>query len=171
MNVIGIDIGGTFTDVVALDAKTGALRAAKAFTVRGDESKGVLACLDELGIAGSSVTRLVHGTTIGTNAILERRGAKTALLVTQGFRDLLEIGRTRRMAADTMFSLRFRRPPSLIPRPLRYDVPERMLASGDVLQVLDEKKLSATIKGLKKSGVRAVAVCYLHSYVNPAHEK
>jgi N-methylhydantoinase A len=171
MNVIGIDIGGTFTDVVALDSDTGALRAAKAFTVRGDESKGVMACLDELGIAGESVTRLVHGTTIGTNAILERRGAKTALLVTEGFRDLLEIGRTRRMASDTMFSLRFRRPPSLVPRPLRFDVPERMLASGEVLQALDEKKLRATLKNLKKSDVRAVAVCYLHSYANPLHEK
>src|SRR3954453_4162393 len=153
MNVIGIDIGGTFTDVVSLDAETGVLRAAKAFTIRGDESKSVLACLGELGISPDGIGRLVHGTTIGTNAILERRGAKTALLVTQGFRDLLEIGRTRRMAPDTMFSLRFRRPPTLVPRPLRYDVPERMLASGEVLAPLDEKKLSATIKELKKSGV------------------
>jgi N-methylhydantoinase A len=171
MNVIGIDIGGTFTDVVALDTDTGTLRAAKAFTVRGDESHGVLACLDELGISGDGVTRLVHGTTIGTNAILERRGAKTALLVTQGFRDLLEIGRTRRMASDTMFSLTFRRPPSLVPRPLRHDVPERMLASGEVLHKLDEKKLAATIRDLKKSDIKAVAVCYLHSYANPAHER
>src|SRR6476646_307660 len=98
MNVIGIDIGGTFTDVVVLNANTGVLRAAKAFTIRGDESKSVLACLDELGIVHEDITRLVHGTTIGTNAILERRGATTAVLATQGFRDLLEIGRTRRMA-------------------------------------------------------------------------
>jgi N-methylhydantoinase A len=171
MNVIGIDIGGTFTDVVSLDAETGVLRAAKAFTIRGDESKSVLACLGELGISPDGIARLVHGTTIGTNAILERRGAKTALLVTQGFRDLLEIGRTRRMAPDTMFSLRFRRPPSLVPRPFRYDVVERMLASGEVLVPLNEKKLSASIKELKKAGVAAVAVCYLHSYVNAAHEK
>ena len=171
MNVIGIDIGGTFTDVVALDANTGVLRAAKAFTIRGDESESVLACLAELGISHDSIGRLVHGTTIGTNAILERRGAKTALLVTQGFRDLLEIGRTRRMAPDTMFSLRFRRPPSLVPRPFRHDVVERMLASGEVLIPLDEKKLGASIKQLKNADVAAVAVCYLHSYVNPEHEK
>jgi N-methylhydantoinase A len=170
MNVIGIDIGGTFTDVVALDADTGAMKAAKAFTVRGDESKGVLGCLQELGIVGEDVARLVHGTTIGTNAILERRGATTALLVTQGFRDLLEIGRTRRMAADTMFSLRFRRPPTLVPRPLRFDVAERALASGEILTKLDEPKLLVTIKRLQKLDVKAVAVCYLHSYVNPTHE-
>jgi N-methylhydantoinase A len=170
MQIVGIDVGGTFTDVVALDPDTGTLRAAKAFTVRGDESKGVRACLDELGLGVEGLIRLVHGTTIGTNAILERRGAKTALLVTQGFRDLLEIGRTRRMAADTMFSLRFRRPPALVPRTLRYDVPERLLASGEILHKLDKRALYDIAKELKQSDVQAVAVCYLHSYVNPAHE-
>jgi N-methylhydantoinase A len=170
MKIVGIDVGGTFTDVVALNSDTGALRAAKAFTVRGDESKGVQACLDELGLRVDGLIRLVHGTTIGTNAILERRGAKTALLVTQGFRDLLEIGRTRRMAADTMFSLQFRRPPALVPRTLRYDVPERLLASGEVLHKLDKRALSEIAKELKRSDVQALAVCYLHSYVNPLHE-
>lgn len=170
MKVIGIDIGGTFTDLVALDLESGVLQAAKSFTVRGDESKGVLACLGELGLAPESVARLVHGTTIGTNAILERRGATTAVLTTRGFRDLLEIGRTRRMAADTMFSLTFRRPPPLVPRPLRFDIPERMAASGSVIGPLDEDALIRCLADLEGRNVRSIAVCYLHSYANPAHE-
>ena len=110
MKVIGIDTGGTFTDIVALDLETGLLRAAKALTIRGDENEGISACLKELDVPLQEIERLVHGTTIGTNAILERRGAKTAVLTTRGFRDLLELGQTRRIAPNTLFDLTFRRP-------------------------------------------------------------
>ncbi|MBI4241524.1 MAG: hydantoinase/oxoprolinase family protein, partial [Candidatus Rokubacteria bacterium] len=115
--------------------------------------------------------RLVHGTTIGTNAILERRGAVTALLTTGGFRDLLEIGRTRRMAPNTLFDLKFRRPPPLVPRPLRFDVPGRLLASGEIFEPLDREALRGIASVLAAEGVRSVAVCYLHSYANPVHEE
>ena len=116
MQIVGIDTGGTFTDVITLDIETGKIRAAKALTVRGDENKGINACLHELNVSFQEIERLVHGTTIGTNAILERRGAKTAVLTTRGFRDLLELGQTRRMAPNTLFELTFRRPPPLVPR-------------------------------------------------------
>lgn len=170
MKVIGIDIGGTFTDVVALDLETGLLRAAKALTMRGNESESVSACLKELDVPLQEIERLVHGTTIGTNAILERRGAKTAVLTTRGFRDLLELGQTRRMAPNTLFDLTFRRPEPLVPRPLRFDVDERMLASGDVRESLNRECLSAVAKELAAKGVESIAVCYLHSYANPNHE-
>ena len=119
---VGIDIGGTFTDIIALDLETGDVRAAKSLTSYGDETKALMEGLHDVGVAYGEIDRLVHGTTIGTNAILERRGARTALLVTQGFRDLLVIGRTRRMAPNTLFDLTFQRPKSLVPRALRYDV-------------------------------------------------
>ncbi|MYF08123.1 MAG: hydantoinase/oxoprolinase family protein, partial [Rhodospirillaceae bacterium] len=98
---VGIDIGGTFTDVIALDLETGDVRAAKSLTSYGDETRALMEGLRDVGVRYADIDRLVHGTTIGTNAILERRGARTALLVTQGFRDLLVIGRTRRMAPNT----------------------------------------------------------------------
>ena len=137
MQIIGIDIGGTFTDVVALDVEK-KITSAKTLTVRGDESSGVLACLSEIAVRQNAVERVVHGTTIGTNAILERRGAKTAILTTHGFRDLLEIGRTRRMAPNTLFDLSFRKPKPIVPRPLRFDVPERLNSAGEVLVALDD---------------------------------
>lgn len=168
--IIGADIGGTFTDVVALDLETGALRSAKSLTVYGDEGQSVISCLADLGIAPSALERLAHGTTIGTNAILERRGAKTALLATQGFRDLLEIGRTRRMAPNTLFDLTFKRPAPLVPRNLRFDVKERLLSSGKELQPLDLADLQRILNSLATADIESIAVCYLHSYAAPAHE-
>ena len=170
MKVIGIDTGGTFTDVITLDITTGVMQAAKALTVRGDESKGIKACLKELNVSIQEIERLVHGTTIGTNAILERRGARTAVLTTRGFRDLLELGQTRRMAPNTLFELTFRRPEPLVPRSLRFDVDERMLASGKVREPLNRESLSAIAKELAVNDIESIAICYLHSYANPSHE-
>lgn len=170
MKVIGIDTGGTFTDVITLDIATGVMHAAKALTVRGDESKGIKACLKELNVSFQEIERLVHGTTIGTNAILERRGAKTAVLTTRGFRDLLELGQTRRMAPNTLFELTFRRPEPLVPRSLRFDVDERMLASGKVREPLNRESLSTIAKELAVNDIQSLAICYLHSYANPSHE-
>ena len=170
MKVIGIDTGGTFTDVITLDIATGVMQAAKALTVRGDESKGIKACLKELNVSIQEIERLVHGTTIGTNAILERRGARTAVLTTRGFRDLLELGQTRRMAPNTLFELTFRRPEPLVPRSLRFDVDERMLASGKVREPLNRESLSTIAKELAVNDIESIAICYLHSYANPSHE-
>ena len=171
MRIIGIDIGGTFTDVVVYDEATRRITAAKALTRRGDEAASVLECLEEAAAGGDGLERVVHGTTIGTNAILERRGARTAVLATRGFRDLLEIGRTRRMAPNTLFDLSFRKPAPLVPRPLRFDVEERVDAAGGVLEPLAEPALREIAAALAREAIGAVAVCYLHSYANPAHEE
>ena len=172
MRIIGIDIGGTFTDVVVYDEATRRITAAKALTRRGDEAASVLECLEEAAAgADGGLERVVHGTTIGTNAILERRGARTAVLATRGFRDLLEIGRTRRMAPNTLFDLSFRKPAPLVPRPLRFDVEERVDAAGAVIDPLAEPALRSITAALAREEVAAVAVCYLHSYANPAHEE
>ena len=173
MRIIGIDIGGTFTDVVVYDEATRRITAAKALTRRGDEAASVLECLEEAASgADGGLERVVHGTTIGTNAILERRGARTAVLATRGFRDLLEIGRTRRMAPNTLFDLSFRKPAPLVPRPLRFDVEERVDSAGAVIEPLAEPALRAiAASALAREEVGAVAVCYLHSYANPAHEE
>ena len=171
MRIIGIDIGGTFTDVVVYDEATRRITAAKALTRRGDEAASVLECLEEAAAGGDDLERVVHGTTIGTNAILERRGARTAVLATRGFRDLLEIGRTRRMAPNTLFDLSFRKPAPLVPRPLRFDVEERVDSAGEVLEPLAEPALREIAAALAGEEIGAVAVCYLHSYANPAHEE
>ncbi len=167
---VGIDIGGTFTDVIALDLETGDVRAAKSLTSYGDETKALIEGLQDVGVSYGEIDRLVHGTTIGTNAILERRGARTALLVTAGFRDLLVIGRTRRMAPNTLFDLTFQRPDPLIPRALRYDVAERVGASGETVRPLDRDALSAVLNDLERQDIESVAVCYLHAYAAPGHE-
>ena len=172
MRIIGIDIGGTFTDVVVYDEATRRISAAKALTRRGDEAASVLECLEEAAAeSDGGLERVVHGTTIGTNAILERRGARTAVLATRGFRDLLEIGRTRRMAPNTLFDLSFRKPAPLVPRPLRFDVEERVDAAGEVLEPLAEPSVRSFAESLAREEVAAVAVCFLHSYANPAHEE
>ena len=167
---VGIDIGGTFTDIIALDLQTGDVRAAKSLTSYGDETRALLEGLREVGVPHDEIDRLVHGTTIGTNAILERRGARTALLVTGGFRDLLVIGRTRRMAPNTLFDLTFQRPEPLIPRELRYDVEERVGASGETVRMLCRDSLATILEDLSRQKVESVAVCYLHSYTAPRHE-
>ena len=171
MRIIGIDIGGTFTDVVVYDEATHRITAAKALTRRGDEAAAVLECLEEAAVRDAGTERVVHGTTIGTNAILERRGARTAVLATRGFRDLLEIGRTRRMAPNTLFDLSFRKPAPLVARPLRFDVDERVDAQGEVVEPLAEPAVRAITETLAGAGVDAVAICYLHSYANPSHEE
>ena len=167
---VGIDIGGTFTDVIALDLETGDVRAAKSLTSYGDETKALIEGLQDVGVPFGEIDRLVHGTTIGTNAILERRGARTALLVTHGFRDLLVIGRTRRMAPNTLFDLTFQRPDPLIPRALRYDVEERVGASGETVRPLGRGALSDVLDDLERQDIESVAVCYLHAYAAPGHE-
>ena len=145
MVVAGIDVGGTFTDLSAIDEETGAIRLAKVPSTPSDEARAVLDGLEGLAPA-DRVRRIVHGTTVATNAILQRRGARVGLVTTAGFRDLIEIGRTKRNL-PALFEPRFVRPKPPVPRPLRFEVAERILHDGAVLQPLDERDSRRSASG------------------------
>ena len=166
-----MDIGGTFTDLVVLD-DAGTTYFGKALTTHDDPSRGVFAGLEQaLALAGqppSAAASIIHGTTLVTNALIERKGAKTALVTTQGFRDTLEFGTESRY---DLFDLALERPEPLVPRELRFTVDERVLVTGEVLRPLDEARVREVGTELRRAGVEAVAVCLLHSYRNPAHER
>src|SRR5438445_440261 len=170
MFVVGIDVGGTFTDVTAVDGATGRMTVTKVPSQPNNEAAAVLAGLDALGVEGRSVRRLVHGTTVGTNAILERRGARVALITTAGFRDLIEIGRTKRNI-PVLFVPTFVRPKPFVERALRFEVDERMLHDGAVLTPLHGGSVDRVIDSLGRAAPEALAVCLLHAYANSAHER
>ncbi|GAB5469071.1 MAG: hydantoinase/oxoprolinase family protein [Rhodospirillales bacterium] len=161
------DVGGTFTDLVAFDPVSGRMVTAKTLTTPDDPSRGVLAALDESGVEAAAVAFLVHGGTTVINALTERKGAKTALITTAGFRDLLEIGRGNR---PDLYNLRFRSPPAFVPRALRFEIAERVDAAGEILEPLDETALPAILEACRAAGVEAIAVAFLNSYANPAQE-
>ncbi len=162
---VGIDVGGTFTDLVAIDPGSGAVRSRKVLTTPEAPARGVLAGLQSLAPDAGSIA---HGTTIVTNAIVEGRHARTALVTTRGFRDVLEIARQSR---QELYRLDLApRPAPLVPRHLRLEVTERVLADGRVAVALAEDELPALAAALRASGVEAVAVCLLHAYAHPAHE-
>jgi N-methylhydantoinase A len=174
MFTIGVDVGGTYTDLVATD-ETGRTMFAKSPSTPADQSIGVMAGLEELARRLNvsraemlaATERLVHGTTVATNALLERKGAKVALLTTEGHRDVIEM---REGLKPDRYDLRSPPPEPLVPRELRFGVRERLKANGEVLIPLDEASLGEAIDGIKKSGATSVAVCFLHSYLNPVHE-
>ena len=162
---VGIDVGGTFTDLVALDPGSGVVRSRKVLTTPEAPARGVLTGLQALAPGAGSIA---HGTTIVTNAIVEGRQARTALVTTRGFRDVLEIARQSR---QELYRLDVPpRPEPLVPRHLRFEVTERVLGDGQVAIALDEAELPALAAALQSSGVEAVAVCLLHAYAHPAHE-
>jgi N-methylhydantoinase A len=168
---VGVDIGGTFTDLLLIGADGRAV-IGKTLTTPGDPSLAVETALrqalgDGLARANERGT-LVHGTTLVTNAIIERKGAPTALLMTAGFRDALEIGRENRYE---LYDLNLEFPRPLAPRYLRFDVPERVASDGSVLLPLDETFTRRLVSELRDKGIRAIAVCYLNSFRNPAHER
>jgi len=169
---IGFDIGGTFTDFILYDAATGGIRLHKCLTTPDDPSEGALegvaALCQSAGIGLAAVAELVHGTTLVTNALIERRGAKLGLLATKGFRDTLEMGAEQRYDIYDLF-LRF--PDPLVPRQLRLEVDERVLADGTVRRAPDDAEIRARLAQLAEAGVQALGVCFLHSHVNPAHER
>jgi N-methylhydantoinase A len=167
MSIVAIDIGGTFTDLAALDPATGALRFSKSLTTPPEFEQGALDCLKLAGIAASQIDILRHGTTVVINALLERKGARTALVTTEGFRDILEIGRGNRPEG---FNLFYERLPPVVPRELRFDLPERMDARGNPLTPVDRDALARVAARIRESGVDAVAVCFLHAWRNPQHE-
>ncbi|MDP6788329.1 MAG: hydantoinase/oxoprolinase family protein [Rhodospirillales bacterium] len=168
---LGIDVGGTFTDGILINEETGETRIAKVPSTPKDPSIGFLEAVErilrEAGIETRDVGYLVHGTTVATNAIIEGNLSPTGFITTEGFRDMLEIQRQIRPA---LYDLLFEKPQPLAPRYLCFGIPERLDATGEVLTALDEKAVAAAAEQLKKEGVEALAVCYLHSYLNPAHE-
>ncbi|MGE5304714.1 MAG: hydantoinase/oxoprolinase family protein [Alphaproteobacteria bacterium] len=164
---IAVDIGGTFTDLVAV-GDDGQVYRSKSLTTPDDLARGIQNCLTEARVEVKGANFFVHGSTVTINAVLERKGARTGLMTTQGFRDVYEIGRGNRPEGYNLF---FKRPVPLVPRDLRLEVDERLYATGEVLTPLDEGSALATIGALKGAGVESVAVCLLHAYANPAHEQ
>ncbi len=163
--IVGVDVGGTFTDLVAVSPN--GLHLAKVPSTLDDQSSGVLAALDAADCEISALDLIVHGTTTTTNAVLERKLARTGLITTQGFRDILELGRRTRPQAYGMYG-QFT---PLIPRNLRIEVPERMDSDGHVLTPLDETAVKDAAKALLDHGCEAVVVHFLHAYANPTHER
>lgn len=169
---VATDIGGTFTDLVLyeFDQKTGAfksIRSAKTDTTPPNFEEGILEALQIANINLSEVEFLAHGTTVVINALTERKGAKTALITTKGFRDVLEIARANR---PDLFNFNFVKQPPFVPRYLRLEVDERMSYKGAVVKPLNEADVTAAVDFFEKEGVEAIAVCCLHAYQNPAHE-
>jgi N-methylhydantoinase A len=166
-----IDIGGTFTDLLLVDRSTGSFVIEKVLTTPGDPSRGVRdgldAALGRSGAAGSELSAVVHATTLVTNAVIERKGSPTALLITEGFRDTLLIGREHRY---DMYDVRLEKPAPLVRRRDTYAVPERVLADGTVLRQLDEDAVARVAVTLRERETTAVAVCLLHAYRFPEHE-
>ena len=167
----GIDIGGTFTDLVLLDDETGERALGKVLTTPEDPSeaveKGLIELMEREDVAGEGLSAIIHGTTLVTNAVIERKGVKTALLTTEGFRDAVAIGTEHRY---DMYDIFIEKPEPLVPRGLRYGVRERSLDDGSILLELDEEGVRSISRELREREVRAVAVSFLHSFRNPAHE-
>src|SRR5207244_8056876 len=164
---IGVDIGGTFTDLVALYEATGAVVNTKALSTPRELLAGVLRCVDQAGVRLADCRLVIHGTTIGINALLERKGATTGLVTTQGFRDVLEIGRGNFLR---MYDVLYRRPVPLVPRGRCREVPGRLTATGEVLVALDEEAVRAAARQLAAGGVESVALVVLFSYRHPPPE-
>ncbi|CAN92781.1 N-methylhydantoinase A, beta subunit [Sorangium cellulosum So ce56] len=165
---VASDIGGTFTDLVAFDEDTGELSLAKVPTTPDDLTRGVLETLDPARIEAARIRAFIHGTTLIINALTERKGARTGLLTTRGFRDVLEIGRANR---PDIYNFSFRKPEPFVPRDLRLEVTERMDHKGEALTPLDEDGVRRSVRALLDRGARAIAICFLHAYRNPAHER
>ncbi|NQU72914.1 MAG: hydantoinase/oxoprolinase family protein, partial [Rhodospirillales bacterium] len=165
--VVGVDVGGTFTDVFFADEASGEFGIAKVPSVRGDIAQGFLEGVSAAVSELSPVASIVHGTTVGTNALLERKGARTGLITTDGFRDVLEIGRERKYELYDIF---IAMPKPLAPRDLRQEVTERIGPDGAVITPLDQVDLLEKVQTLVDKGVEAVAIVFLHAYANPAHE-
>jgi N-methylhydantoinase A len=169
---IGFDVGGTFTDFTVHDTATGELRHFKVPSTPSDPSEaietGLRSLIAELHAKPDEVTFIGHGTTVATNMVIERRGVPTGLITTRGFRDVLEIGRQVR---PHLYDYTVRTPTPLVPRESRLEVPERIDAAGNVLIPLDEAAVAAAADALAAQGVQAIAICFLHSYLNDTHER
>jgi N-methylhydantoinase A len=166
--VVAIDIGGTFTDLIGFDEAARSFVEAKSLTTPAQLGQGVIDCIRKSGLAAGVIDELIHGSTIAINTLIERTGAKTGLIVSRGTRDVYIIGRGNRPQAYSLF---FHRHRPLVPRHLTREVDERLLSSGEVHAPLDRAGVAEACRAFAAEGVEAVAVCFLHSYVNPAHER
>jgi len=165
---IALDIGGTFTDLIAFDGATGEIHQAKSSTTPADLSVGIAECLRKSGLDMSQADTFVHGSTTAINTAIERTGARTALVTTEGMRDVYRIGRGNRPEAYNIF---FQRPEPYVPRHLTFEVTERLSAAGEPIVPFDSGSAVAVAEQVAESGVDAVAVCFIHSYANPEHER
>jgi N-methylhydantoinase A len=164
---VGIEVGGTFTDLVVIDGKS--VRTAKVPSTPARPDEGAINAMEAAGIDPSEVTELVHGSTVATNAVLERKGARVCLFVTKGTRDLLLLQRHDR---GSIYDLRYRKPEPVVPRRDTYEIDERLSAGGAVIQPLDKKAATALVRSALDGGdYQAAAICFLHSYVDPSHEE
>lgn len=168
---IAVDIGGTFVDAVAFDAGSGRLTVEKAPTTPSDPVRGVMEAVEKLGVDLGRVGTFIHGTTLGINAYLERKGARTGILTNEGFRDVYEIGRTN-LPREAMYDITYDAPSPLVPRRRRLGVPGRMGPDGEELEPLDEEAVARAADELVEGqGVESLAICFLHAYRNPEHEQ
>lgn len=165
---VGVEIGGTFTDLV-WSASDGSLRTGKVPSTPHAVEEAVLRVISEAGVSLPDVEQVTHGSTVATNALLTRRGARAGVLTTAGFRDVIPIGRADRNTG--IYDIRFRRPKSPIPRRLIREVPERIDAAGKVLQAIDLDRAWVEVEMLLAEGIEAIAICFLHAYRNPVHEQ
>ena len=169
---VGFDIGGTFTDFVLYDGQNATVTLHKRLTTPHDPSEAALKGLEELlalqDITHADVSEIVHGTTLVTNAVIERKGAPVGLITTRGFRDILEMGTEQRY---DIYDLYVTYPDPVVSRDLRLEVDERITATGDVVTALDEAAVLAAARQLVSQGCEAIAISFLHSYANPAHER
>ena len=167
MLIVAVDIGGTFTDFLGYDTTSGTLLSSKAPTTPEALEHGIRDCLTKAGASVDAIDSFVHGSTVAINTVLERKGARTALVVTKGTRDVYKIGRGNRPDA---YDIWFKRPEPLVPRHLTFEVEERLLATGEVHTPLNVVQAESIAQKVAALGVEAVAVCFLHSWCNPAHE-
>lgn len=169
---IGVDVGGTFTDFTARDDETGRAFVHKRPSTPSNPAEAILAGLGELCEANevpqSDIARLCHGTTVATNALIQNKGGKLALIVTKGFRDLLEIGRQVR---PLIYDFQVDHPPALVPRPRRFEADERITRDGEVLKVIDDAEIARLVEQVREADVDAVAVCLLFAFAQPDHER
>ena len=168
--LVGIDVGGTFTDLIAYDRSTGEVTAFKVPSNRTAPDQAVLAALDKSEVPRDKIALIVHGTTVTTNALLERRGASIGFVTSEGFRDVLELGRTTRLVPNTLYDPYFSRPPELVERQNRIGVAERTDADGTIAISLDEQAVAAVAEDFKSRNIEAVAVGFINSFRNPTHE-
>ena len=168
---LGVDIGGTFTDIVLMGSD-GSVNTKKISSTPDDYGRGIMIGIDRLmkenHVNPVAVKAVIHGTTVATNAIIEKKGAKTALITTSGFRDVLEL---RRIRIPELYNIFYNKVPPLVPRRLRFEVDERISHSGEIKKPLDEQSVLAVLEDMKGKGIKALAICLLHSYVNPTHEQ
>lgn len=164
---VATDIGGTFTDLVCVDER-GRISVAKSDTTPPHFEQGVMDVISKAGLRGEDIETFIHGTTVIINALTERKGVKTGLITTLGFRDTLEIGRGNR---PDLFNVRYQKPTPFVARSLRFEVEERMNYKGEIVTPLNAEDVEVAVGKLRAEGVGAIAVCYLHAYANPQHER